>query len=302
MREGKCGSSGERTNVHVNDAVDKLMAAFPGTKIVIAITPLPPAPPLSILARDRGIVRRTISTCANCDLRPNCSQPVPFESPTTSTFPKAVVVGEAPGTDEDRRTRPFVGRSGKLLRAMLGKAKIHPDSLSYCNTVSCAPLVPVGKAFTVQAPTEAQMLACRTNLLAQIVIARTPYILLVGGVALKAFRGDLKMSEVHGKVFVWDGLYVVMPIFHPAAILRDRTLKTPTELDLERFYYLIEGEVEPYAMVSDRCVRCGDFGDNMDPDGVAYCDRHWGRYGGVYLKQREKWEVKVAGGEQGSML
>lgn len=281
------------------DAIRLLLEVFPGAKLVMDIAPFPP--PLSPLelARFRGVVKRKVSTCTTCDLRERCSQPVPFEAGVQ--LPGAVVVGEAPGTDEDRRTRPFIGKSGKLLRAMLTEANIPPDTLLFCNTVSCAPLVPVGKAWTVQAPSDAQMMACRGNLMSQVEVGQTPFVLLVGGVALKAFRGDLKITEVHGRVFVWQGRYVVMPIIHPAAILRERRLKPPTEADLEKFYWLINGEVEPSAMVSDTCVRCGDFGDNMDPDGVAYCDRHWGRYGGGYLKQRGKWETKEPGGEQASM-
>lgn len=271
---------------------------FPGAKLVLQLDPLPVFDNPTT-ARQRGIVRKGILECVRCELRERCSGPVPFDGPMRARF---VVVGEGPGKEEDRKGKPFVGPSGKLLRAMMAQAKLDVDEAMFVNTVSCAPLVQHNKATAVEAPHDTHMMACRGNLMAQMELAQTRYVLLAGSTALKAFRGDLKISEVHGQVFVWMGKWVVMPIYHPAAVLRDRSLKVPTAIDLERFYWLVEEEVEPTAFLSDRCVKCGDFGDNMDPDAVPLCDRHHARYGGGYVKWRGKWEEKVAGSEAVEMF
>jgi uracil-DNA glycosylase family 4 len=237
------------------------------------------------LARQRGLIRRRIASCAACGLRAGCSAPVPFEAPPG---PICAVIGEAPGADEDRRGRPFVGPSGKLLRAMLKVAGIEPDEVLWANTASCRP--PENRA-----PTGDEMAACRGNLMDQLDLGPR-YVLLVGATALSAFRSDMKISQVQGQVFVWMGKWVVMPILHPAALLRRRELKKPTQDQLAKWSMIVKEEVEALYCLGDRCIRCGDVLDHYDPDGVPYCSTHFPRYGNSWRKERSRWETKPQSG------
>lgn len=266
------------------------------------------------MARYRGLVKHTIQSCTACELVCGMQElgvsPVPYSAPFTPSF---CVVGEGPGSDESRVGRPFVGRSGKLLRAMLGAVGITGSDVLFANVVSCWPKASDGKA--TRAPTQKEAAACRGNLLAQTLLCRKPYVLLVGGTALSAVRPDLKVSKVHGRILLWNvevegevfQSYYCMPILHPAAILRQRVLKDPTMDDLRRWADIVKGEIDPEVLLGvDKqgeltCVICGDYMSHFDPDGVGYCEKHWGRHGREWLAARDRGEgqnqtkVKVRG-------
>ncbi len=81
-------------------------------------------------------IRESVLNCAACALAESRTFAVPGEG---SFAPKFVLVGEAPGKDEDACGRPFVGRCGKVLRESLGACSIDPDDVFICNAVKCRP-------------------------------------------------------------------------------------------------------------------------------------------------------------------
>lgn len=254
-------------------------------EIVVRYKPAGNLPAVSTLARTRG----RVLACEACGLRDGCSSPVPYSWPTQNLIstPKFIVVGEGPGGEEDRRGEPFVGRSGQLLRRMFKEAGL--DDYALCNVVSCFPHESKAKA---RPPTDEEMQSCRSNLLSQLDTLCSPYVLLAGTTALSAFRSDLKISNVHGEVFVWLGRFLVMPVYHPAYILRNIAMKSVTMGDLERWKGVV-GEELPWSMyLGERCVRCSAYYSDYDPDGVPYCFDHYRRYKKTWKTQRRRWLPK----------
>lgn len=235
------------------------------------------------LAKERARVKRQVKTCTRCPLsqNPGCTGPVPMDVPP-GIKAKVLVVGEAPGKVEDKRGRPFVGPAGRMMRAMMERSGFDLEEVGWCNVVSCWP------TREPPTPTVREMQDCRGNLRDQVVASGSLYVVLAGGIATQSWRGDLKVSDVHGKVFLWGGTWVVMPVFHPAAVLRDVNKKKPTLDDLEKFAGMVaRGEV--LDALEARCVKCGEGVEHYDPDGVGFCGRHWMKYGNEWKVQMGKW-------------
>lgn len=128
-----------------------------------------------------------------------------------------VFVGEAPGADEDEQGLPFVGRAGQLLTQILASVGIkRPDDIYIANTVKCRP--PENRA-----PQSDEQAACAPYLEAQIHFVKPKIILLAGSPAIKAIlKTDQLITSLRGKWLKLQGTEIsVMPIFHPAYLLRN---------------------------------------------------------------------------------
>lgn len=159
--------------------------------------------------------------CAACDLHKTRHNVVFSDgNPETATI---ILIGEAPGENEDLQGVPFVGRAGKLLNEFLNKAELSRENDLYIvNTVKCRP--PKNRV-----PTEAEKKACREVLLSQIEIINPKIILLCGATALKSFdRDNLPISKIRGEIFeikIREKKYKAMPIFHPSYLLRNHSIE-----------------------------------------------------------------------------
>lgn len=129
---------------------------------------------------------------------------------------KLMLIGEAPGFNEDQTGLPFVGRAGKLLDQILESVGLSRQKNVYiCNTLKCRP--PDNRD-----PLPAEKEACRPYLDAQIETLKPRLIILCGKVALTSFLTDAKsISRIRGQWF--DGPFgaKMMPIFHPSYLLRN---------------------------------------------------------------------------------
>lgn len=141
-------------------------------------------------------------------------------------------IGEAPGQDEDRLGRPFVGRSGKLLDKTLELAGIARKEVFISNVVKCRP--PNNRK-----PTENEAYTC-TNLLLfnQIKIIQPKVICTLGASALQGLINnyEIKISQLRGKPIVANNIphVVIMPTYHPAYILRNPKELTSLYNDIEQ--------------------------------------------------------------------
>lgn len=133
---------------------------------------------------------------------------------------RLMLIGEAPGAQEDASGLPFVGRAGQLLDQLL--AGVHLDSnreLYICNVVKCRPT-------NNRKPTGAEMAACRPWLDRQISLVNPPLILLAGASALDGVLGirggitKLRGQWRQGSGDVLAGRWL-MPLFHPSYLLRN---------------------------------------------------------------------------------
>lgn len=141
---------------------------------------------------------------------------------------RLVLVGEAPGHDEDLSGRPFVGRAGELLDRILQAVGFSREEVFITNTVMCRP--PSNRA-----PAPDEMLACRPFLRGKLDLIGPEMVVVLGAVALKALTDDPKASitQLRGRRLLQDGRYLY-PTFHPAALLRDPAKKRPVWEDFKR--------------------------------------------------------------------
>jgi DNA polymerase len=150
--------------------------------------------------------------CQKCNLAKTRTNVVVERGNRTAMI---MIIGEAPGESEDQTGLPFLGRSGQLLDKILASANFDPAQDVYiCNINKCRP--PENRV-----PTKDEVTACKPYLLEQIRLVDPKIILLTGVTAVKAITGDKgKMTEIRGQWSQWEGRWV-MPIFHPAYLLRN---------------------------------------------------------------------------------
>lgn len=166
--------------------------------------------------------------CKACDLHKTRHNVVFADGNPESA--KIVLVGEAPGENEDLQGIPFVGRAGKLLNEFLAQAGLSRENDLYIiNTVKCRP--PKNRV-----PTNAEKEECRPVMLSQIEIINPKIILLCGATALKSFiTTKTPISKIRGEIFeveIKGKKYQAMPIFHPSYLLRNHSLEPNTPRDL----------------------------------------------------------------------
>lgn len=147
---------------------------------------------------------------------------------------RIVLIGEAPGENEDLKGIPFVGRAGKLLDEFIDKSGLSRANDFYIiNTVKCRP--PKNRV-----PSHAEKAACEHFMLEQIKIIDPEIILFCGATALKSFSDGTKfakmpISKIRGEVFkveVDSKKYKAMAIFHPSYLLRNHSIEENSPRDL----------------------------------------------------------------------
>ena len=140
-----------------------------------------------------------------------------------------MIIGEAPGLDEDAAGEPFVGRSGQLLDRMLAAIGLGADNFYITNVVNWRP--PKSRN-----PEDHEIEMCRPFLNRHIELVAPKALLLVGGVSLSAMTGISGIMKNHGQ---WQDIKIgemdpipALPIYHPAFLLRRPELKKEAWLDL----------------------------------------------------------------------
>lgn len=138
-----------------------------------------------------------------------------------------MVVGEAPGAEEDRTGRPFVGRAGKLLDLFLASVGCPRESVYICNVLKCRP--PANRN-----PRPEEIEACGGFLLRQVELVDPAVILAVGTFpAQTLLASDEPIGRLRGRVHDYRGRPLV-PTYHPAAVLRNPSWIRPVWEDLQR--------------------------------------------------------------------
>jgi DNA polymerase len=140
-----------------------------------------------------------------------------------------MVVGEAPGADEDRQGEPFVGRAGRLLNLMLAAIGLRREQVYIANVLKCRP-----PGNRVPLPEEAQH--CEPFLLRQIVLVEPRVLLAVGWVAARnLLKTDAAMGDLRGRWFeLSPGRIPVMVTYHPSYLLRTPEQKGKAWRDLQQ--------------------------------------------------------------------
>jgi len=160
------------------------------------------------------------------------------------------LLGEAPGKKEDLSGQPFAGAAGSLLNDFLLRSGLCREKLYIGNIVKCRPVAPGKKegSFINRRPTKQEMEACAPHLWREISLLRPRLIVTLGLLPLSRFLPKVSaMNELHGKPFYHQELDMeIFPLYHPAAMIYDRSLRQTYEEDLSGLYkfLLCKGIIE----------------------------------------------------------
>ena len=195
---------------------------------------VPPPPGLSMGEADLRSLEDQIRQCESCGLCRERTHAVPGQG---VMHPSIMVVGEAPGEQEDRHGLPFVGRSGQLLDNMLAAIAHRRDTNVYItNVVKCRP--PGNRN-----PDAQEIASCSTYLTKQIEIVQPQAILAMGRFAAQTLlKKDAAMQALRGKVHFVDLGQRQIPVvatYHPAYLLRRPVEKASAWQDLKRIEALV---------------------------------------------------------------
>lgn len=149
-------------------------------------------------------------TCNKCGLWKSCR--TPFMKSNGAKVPKVLIIGEAPGEEEDRDGIPFVGRSGRLLREVLEEVGFDEEDIRFTNVVRCRP-----KDNKVS---KRSINYCSEFAFNDIEEYNPDQVWLMGNSPLNGILGESGISNWNGVIIEKERTYV--PLFHPAYILRNQ--------------------------------------------------------------------------------
>lgn len=202
-----------------------------------------------------------IKLCQSCDLCKSCSGPVPGVGPVPA---RVMLLGEAPGEEEDKVGEPFVGRSGRFLKYLLSSIGWSREQCYITNVIKCRPPNNAG-------PTAGQVSACAHWLDIELGLVKPEILVLLGGTAIKRVLGPLAgtVEHLHGSPIIQsvDGhRRVLLPGYHPAAALYDTAQLRLVYDDFHVLQGLLAGDDPEQYIVKD---------DFPNPDYVEIADgRH----------------------------
>ncbi|MBL0729776.1 uracil-DNA glycosylase [Piscinibacter sp. HJYY11] len=225
-------NTGEPGPATVAEAVAEPTAAATPAAPAVVQPPQPKAVPgsraLGVDAMDWAALRAAVSGCTACKL---CSGRTNTVFGVGHERAHWMIVGEAPGEQEDRQGEPFVGKSGMLLDNMLRavgltRSDAPPAEQVYiANTVKCRP--PGNRN-----PEPAELAQCEPFLIRQIALVQPRLILAMGRFAVQSLlRSDEPIGRLRGRVHQYQGVPLVVT-YHPAYLLRNPEDKAKSWDDL----------------------------------------------------------------------
>ena len=170
--------------------------------------------PIETLAHD-------IAQCERCPLHQTRHNTVPGSGDPNADI---MFIGEGPGQQEDQQGKPFIGPSGKMFDQILQATGIDRRRVFVTNVLKC-------RAPENRNPAPDEVAACRPWLESQIEAVKPRLVVTMGNPATQWFQPGTKISDVRGKIMLHKDGYLILPTFHPAAILRRPTLEDSIRQD-----------------------------------------------------------------------
>lgn len=173
------------------------------------------SPPPPVAADSQGLgwddLEIAVRDCRRCAL---CGTRTQTVFGVGAREARLMVVGEAPGAEEDRQGEPFVGRAGQLLNSVLRAAGFNRDQVFIANILKCRP--PDNRD-----PLPAEVGQCLPYLERQIELVRPALLLCVGRIAAQnLLRTDVTIGRLRGRVHALPSGLPVVVTYHPAYLLR----------------------------------------------------------------------------------
>ncbi|MGH2569476.1 MAG: uracil-DNA glycosylase, partial [Bacteroidota bacterium] len=196
--------------------------AKPG-KVAEPPAPLYPNEPW-VNATSLGELDRMICTCTKCPLGYTRTK---FVFGVGNPHAEIVLIGEAPGADEDAQGEPFVGRAGQLLNKILEAIRLKREEVYICNILKCRP--PNNRD-----PQPEEIDACLPHLWKQLEIIKPKIILCLGRISAQVLlKTNASLTELRSRVHDYRGIKM-MVTYHPAALLRNPHWKRPVWEDVQK--------------------------------------------------------------------
>ena len=176
-----------------------------------------------ILRMDWAELKTTVKGCQACGLRKTCTQTVFGVGDEQADW---LLVGEAPGAEEDARGEPFVGQAGRLLDSMLAAINLkRGDNVYICNVLKCRP--PGNRN-----PEPFEVSQCSPHLLRQLELIKPKLILAMGRFAVQALLStEASIASLRGRLHRYQGVPLIVT-YHPAYLLRNLPDKAKAWEDL----------------------------------------------------------------------
>ncbi|MDB4881773.1 MAG: phage polymerase-related protein [Gemmatimonadetes bacterium] len=178
-----------------------------------------PAAKLTSLAE----IADAVAGCRRCPLYATAKNPVPGDGSSDADF---MIVGEAPGANEDEQGIPFVGQAGQLLTKIIGAIDLRREDVFIANVLKHRP--PGNRN-----PLPEEVTACSPYLVRQIELVRPKVILALGTFAAQTLlETKLTIGKLRGQIHRFYGVPLIVT-YHPAALLRNPAWKRPTWEDVQ---------------------------------------------------------------------
>jgi DNA polymerase len=168
-------------------------------------------------------IAQEIEGCMRCELHRTRTKSVPGEGPADA---RIMLIGEAPGWNEDQQGRPFVGAAGKFLEELLASAGMVRGDVFITNVVKSRP--PGNRD-----PLPDEIAACAPYLERQIEVIDPDVILTLGRFSMARWFPGERISRIHGQP-KRVGRRLIVPMYHPAAALHQQALKATIQQDFSK--------------------------------------------------------------------
>jgi uracil-DNA glycosylase len=177
-----------------------------------------------------GILNEQICECRKCPLGETRTR---FVFGVGNPSADLVVIGEAPGAEEDRQGEPFVGRAGQLLNQILQAVKFNREDVFICNILKCRP--PNNRD-----PQSSEVEQCEPYLRRQLELLSPKIILALGRIAGQTLlKTNDSLAVLRSRMHTYQGI-PLMVTYHPAALLRNPQWKKPTWDDVQKLRALYD--------------------------------------------------------------
>ena len=184
-----------------------------------------------------GAIAETVAACRRCALYATAKNPVPGAGNPDADF---MIVGEAPGADEDEQGVPFVGRAGQLLTKIIEAIHLSRDDVFIANVLKHRP--PGNRN-----PLPEEVAACSPYLVRQIELVRPKVILALGTFAAQTLlETKTTIGKLRGQIHRYHGVPLIVT-YHPAALLRNPAWKRPTWEDVQLARRILDDTSAPGA-------------------------------------------------------
>ena len=187
-------------------------------------------------AEELAQIAAEVNVCTQCKLHRGTIKAVPGEGPATA---KIMFIGEAPGFNEDRQGRPFVGASGQFLSELLALAGLRRQDVFIANVVKHRP--PNNRD-----PEPDEIAACGLFLERQIKVIDPRVIVTLGRFSMAKWFPNERITRIHGQPR-WVGERLIVPMMHPAAALHQPQNRPLLEADFQRLPDILAQAEREYA-------------------------------------------------------